>query len=275
MKRPFDSGGKKTTAATCVGHNSNEKKLKCDRCENVHSCKCVREILREIRARANQLANFNNILANDHQVAIRRVVALETALQSARRSQNPNNPRVLQQLSESENIRRLQTTEIARLKQRLLSSETERGMQHANIAALKLRLRESENIRFGGQQRAQEMQHGQNIALRRNPTVGTQPPPPPPPLPPPPLNPGDPFLHDVLEETRADADELADENEELVTDFEGARRRIALLENTLNISRRLQNAEILGLRQRLRESETARNRATQGVVEMHLAHDIA
>ena len=43
-------------------------------------------------------------------------------------------------------------------------------------------------------------------------------------------------FHDVLDETRADADELADENEELVTDFEGARRQIALLENTLNIS---------------------------------------
>ena len=72
-------------------------------------------------------------------------------------------------------------------------------------------------------------------------------------------------FHEVLEETRADADELPDKIEELVTDFEGARRRIALLENTLNISRRLQNAEILGLRQRLRESEIARNRAIQGV----------
>ena len=56
-------------------------------------------------------------------------------------------------------------------------------------------------------------------------------------------------FHDVLEETRADADELADKNEKFATDVEGARRGNALLENTLTISPRLQNAEILGLRQ--------------------------
>ena len=166
------------------------------------------------------------MLANDHQVAIRRIVALETALQFVRKSQNADNPRVIQQLSESENMRRLQATEIARLKQLLLGTETERGMQNANIAALKLRLRETENIRFSRHRCVQEIQHAQSIAFRQNPTVGTQPPAPPTPISPsPPLNPKDPFIHYVLKETHADADadQLADKNKELVTGFEDVR----------------------------------------------------
>ena len=134
------------------------------------------KILREIWTRANQLANFNNMLANDHQVAIRRTVELETALQFVRKSQNPDNQRVIQRLSESEDMRRLSATEIARLKQRLLGTETERGMQNANITALKLRLRETENIRFSRHRCVQEIQHAQSIAFRQNPAVGTQPP---------------------------------------------------------------------------------------------------
>ena len=67
------------------------------------------------------------------------------------------------------------------------------------------------------------MQHAQDMAFRQNLTVGTRPPL----LPSPPLNPRDPFIHNVLEEMRADADEMADYKEKLITDFEGARRRIA------------------------------------------------
>ena len=68
---------------------------------------------------------------------------------------------------------------------------------------------------------------------------------------------------------------MANENKELVIDFEGARNRNVLLEKTLNISPRLQNTEILRLRQRLRESEVARNRAIQGFGKMQFAHDTA
>ena len=82
------------------------------------------------------------------------------------------------------------------------------------------------------------MKHAQSIELRQNPTVCTQPSAP---LPPSLLNPEDPFIHKVLEELRADTDELAYEKEELVTDLESARRRVALLEK-ISFCRRLQNA---------------------------------
>ena len=250
--------------------HGGDEKLQCDRCENVHSCKCVREILHVTRTRTTELAGYNELLATDCGIAHRRVVALEAALESARRFPTPDNARLQHQLAESENARRLQSAEIARIKQRLCGSETERGMQIADIAALKLQLRESENARLAAVRRVEGLQRTHNIALHQGvgarasaQTAQAA------------INAERPRFQNLLEQTRADAEELADDNQMLVTDSEAARNRIMGLEAALQTSRRLREADIVQMKRQLRESETARIVAVRRAEELQHAQNDA
>ena len=154
------------------------KKLSCERCENVHACKCVRDILKETRAQAAQLANYNQALANDYAVAQNKVVALQAIVESGGAHPQVITHEVplqtrqpLQNLQLHETERHTLLAQIAHLKQRLYGSETERGMQNAEIAQLGQRLHESENARQIGIRRTEELRQAHNVALRQTAAI--------------------------------------------------------------------------------------------------------
>ena len=107
-------------------------------------------------------------------------------------------------------------------------------------------LRQSESARHMVVGRLEELQRLYDAALYRANIADVT------------LNTERPRAQNVIEETRAEADELEKENDALMADCEAARRRVAELESTVESIQRSRSGHILQLNRRCHEGETAR-----------------
>ncbi len=106
-------------------------------------------MLRETRARADELAGYNEVLATDCRNAHRRIVALEAALESARRVKSADNARA-------------QTVEVTALRQQLRESE------NARLAAVR-RVEELEQCHKETRCDADELKENKAVATTSGP----------------------------------------------------------------------------------------------------------